>query len=685
MKIRKYPRGFVLFSSSYSEKDFNLPEDYRVKKLNSHWSIGWDTYTDLSIVAFGERQLVFIGKACDIEDIALSVNEIAVVLLACYSLSPDIKANQNFLNYMDGITGRYCFFIIDNGRLYAFNDLAGYKSVYYHTKFKILASHYNIIHSYTKDEPLDIDFFQLDPEYRSRNLTPPWVLPGDATPHKNINLLIPNHYYDSLNGWLTRYYPHKELKRTDVQAASAWLAEKLKGVFQHFATRYKLLHSLTFGFDSRLSLAVSREVKDRIKYFTFFSSSRDVTNPTWRDMENNYLFAKDLAADMKLDYMTFNLEDSRPLYTKGVREDFRQNHYLCSNPLFTISLDQHGLGDYVHLKSINEIIRESYFFINGTNEFEILRRFTHWAGYQDNTPSYEHARRIFHIWMNRIGFFKLMKEYPDYLYGDLYFLEYRMAQWMAAVNIENDSAIDTIMPVNCRKFLDMALAIPKELKDRNVLARNIIEYCWPELLEKYMYPNKFRPLNKSLDFYIHRQPGKVQVYDSLFNHNNFKIISGNQSRPNQIAVQPYYEVLNEGVLLSFNSANIEMGDFCKLIFNFPTIQGHYYYLSFILETNHYHFPENDGFMVQVFINSVLVYEISTIQFARPNMLTYSYKCGDESSCLLEIILISKRNTTGNAYNSLIKIEKIFFHEEYCYKHDTPKLTATEYIVSIPES
>lgn len=102
-------------------------------------------------------------------------------------------------------------------------------------------------------------------EFRSES---EYKWPGTGTPYNEIRHLLPNHYLDLNTGSCHRHWPNRQLEQMDLNEAVPQLSTLFKGLLEAAATRFDLALAVTAGIDSRLVLAASKDVRDKITYFT---------------------------------------------------------------------------------------------------------------------------------------------------------------------------------------------------------------------------------------------------------------------------------------------------------------------------------------------------------------------------------------------------------------------------------
>lgn len=103
-----------------------------------------------------------------------------------------------------------------------------------------------------------------------------YSLPGNLTTFEGIRQLIPNHFIDSETRKHVRFFPREDsVNETDLEQAVADLAENLRKQVNFLAQHVQLLCSLAAGIDSRVTLTATKDVSEKIKYFTHFGKSSE--------------------------------------------------------------------------------------------------------------------------------------------------------------------------------------------------------------------------------------------------------------------------------------------------------------------------------------------------------------------------------------------------------------------------
>lgn len=677
MRIRPFSPGWIIFSNEYSKADFGLPEYYKDRRINSAYSIAHSENLKLLAVNHAEATLVFIGDGIDINDGSLALKHICSELLLRYFAERDITKNMAFLNRLDAICGRYALFIVEDSGLLALNDVSGLRPIYYHTKYNIAASHYGLVNTYARESAHPVNRGEIHSEYLKKRISYPHCLPADITPYKNILMLVPNYYLRMPSHRVVRFFPRADIEMADIYGTADYLAESLKTVMKRVNADYSPLMSLTAGFDSRITLSACKEIKDGMRFFTYFYNLDDRKSYQGIDSHRNIMFVRDMAKRLGLRHHEIDLKRYTP--SAAEIEVFCRNNYVAHGRAIPLGLLENNLVDErtIHVRSnVYEPIRRSYF--NAPSRFDKLQlaqMMAYWGGFNKNTRTYA---AILKLWLDYIDRYDIEKAFQyGYNYGDLFYLEYRMAQWMGGVLIENDVACDTFVPINARKMIIAGLSVAKEFKDRNALAALIIEKNWPELLSDYRYPNNASPINMLADYNAAKYKGYIPLYDDFTRKYNFQITSGNSNKNDKNNIH-FIEVKNESVIFGTSKNIMEKGDFIDINFTFgPQKLNNYYYLSFDIINYYNAYSYGYNIFYEIYLKNVQYYRLQVGKFARPNQIVYIYRATDDDELELKISLKCERTDRPLEHNTIMKIDNILFREEALYRRKKNYFMSTE--------
>jgi len=196
------------------------------------------------------------------------------------ALAKNCKTQELFLKDIQVLSGRYILFYKNETSFIVVGDACSLRQCYFKLSEGdtiLTSSPKMFLDFYDYDlqiNPLKRDLINL-PQYKKNESL--WY--GDKCIDDRLCKLLPNHYLD-LN--------KKELKRLDLYTNILddkdiidYASSILKGTFAALVNRYNLVQALTAGWDSRILLAASKELKDNIRFYVFNMSdnSPDVWVP----------------------------------------------------------------------------------------------------------------------------------------------------------------------------------------------------------------------------------------------------------------------------------------------------------------------------------------------------------------------------------------------------------------------
>lgn len=432
------------------------------------------THIDLPCHAkmIGDNLVVLVGIAYDPYNPDFDEEEILDDLVSSTeNLTSLIKAT-------DRLSGRWVMIYQNEEGTYLFNDPFGFRSIFYYTDGKKhwCASQPELIKSqceFKYSEDLGLLEYIQSPEF-SKKESPMY---GSKTIYKDCYHLLPNHYLDFKQMRPVRFYPGNYLAQKPEEFVIEESTVLLRGIFSAITQRRPVALALTSGWDSRLLLAASKEVRGKINYFVDRKGILSEEHPdVW--------VSKALA-----DHLDLNFEiRSSELEVPGWFTSLLSNNMTGARVLPKTRM--------IYSKYLNS---DCLVYLNG-NGGEIFRN------YYDKSCRYDpealDLETIFRLmgFENQHGFiadeisaylsqFKFPNQSRlnilDYLYW-----EQRIGNWGAQFPAEQDIAVEEISPLNCRLLINNLLSVPREQRsapDYSVI-RCIIQQLWPEVLDLPINP-----------------------------------------------------------------------------------------------------------------------------------------------------------------------------------------------------
>ncbi len=230
-----------------------------------------------------------------------TVSEGAVTLSALgYVLDPDspgssnaqvlgrlasaVAAGGDLLRLLRPLGGRYVLLVEDGGRLWLVGDPAGSLQLFYATGRGPGSAEAELWCAAQPDLLADLLGLEEDPEavdfirWMSSRLSEHFF-PADSSPYSEVRRLLPNHYLDLVGREVRRYWPSEPLPERTPQDIARPVADRLRGLLAAGAARFDLSIGISAGLDSRLLLAASRDVLDRVVFYTGQSPDRGPRHP----------------------------------------------------------------------------------------------------------------------------------------------------------------------------------------------------------------------------------------------------------------------------------------------------------------------------------------------------------------------------------------------------------------------
>jgi hypothetical protein len=432
------------------------------------------THPELSVThaASADRSLTLIGFMLDPDLPDATDTDIVARLLEKHAkLDSLISATAR-------LGGRWVLIATSGINKYLFHDPFGLRQAFYTdpeltdtllvmSQPKIGADSLNLSIDSTAQEFIDSYEFRSAPEYH-------W--PGASTPYKEIKHLLPNHYLDLGTGLSHRYWPNHRLEPIDLNNAVKQLSVLFKGLIEAAATRFDLALAVTAGIDSRLGLAASKDVREKITYFTV----RQYMAP---DDHADIVVSGKLLDRLGLKHTIIKA----PLTTTPeFSRVFKNNVFLAHDHYGSDAeaiLSCFGRKKVVVTGSGAEVGR-SYHDSPNENNGEITAEY---LSRLEEMGSNQYAIQHFQQWMNDLG------DLHDVNLLDLFEWELGSGNWLAMTQLEFDIAWkDILTPYNCRAIMTLMLSVDVKYRKgpENTLFLETIRNLWPEVLCEPVNPHK---------------------------------------------------------------------------------------------------------------------------------------------------------------------------------------------------
>ena len=392
------------------------------------------------------------------------------------------NTGQEFWRIVNELTGIFVIGKIENNKLIMVNDAAGIQCVFYgFFKGNVhVASHTHMLE--------DVCGVKRD-GYVTRLVKYKYYplfgkhLPGDITPYKEFKRLIPNHYVEiSDKIKIKRFWPtdqYKEYAADEGEKAIKKIADLLQKNLQLITEKWeKPAISLTGGCDSKTTLACTNGLYDKFKYFSYISQDTekidaDAAHEICEKLNLPHKIYIIPSSDKEID----DIEEVRKTLQINCGDIGKSNENDVRKRAFFSKIDDFD----VEVKSwVSECGRAYY------NKRFLKRRFP-----VKPTPSY--LRTMYKVFISNRKLIKetdeIFKRYEeDYLFTEdkgypwqeIFFWEFRMANWNALVITgEHKYSFDIAIPYNNRILLDMLLRFPLNERIKDTAYQKIRSYMNP--------------------------------------------------------------------------------------------------------------------------------------------------------------------------------------------------------------
>lgn len=422
---------------------------------------------EVSCIKRGETEIYLLGFILDPYHPQLTNQAILEEIML------NSKNFDQVVSITEKYSGRWVLIWKDSLGVKIMNDACGARQVFFYTGEKgVWCGSQPAILAYEleleKEEQPELVQFINSEAYKKTNYD--WY--GDITIFKNLWHLLPNHYLDLNSLETKRFWPRKELTPLDtlnaVKEASRILEGTLKGTVHRFRN---VMLSVTAGYDSRVMLAASKAVKEKIMYFYCM----DEDNKRSAD----YKISSQLLTCLGLKQEVVSHIPVDPEFFKI----YNQSVTLASNQSFKkfLYVFHKNYSNYIHVSGVCGEIARNFWFRNydkGVSAQELIS-VSKYKGLQ-------YMEKAISKWFDEAESVKNLVN----LY-DLNFWENICGNWGAKSLAEQDIAIEEIWPYNNRKLLGLLLSVKEEYRRPPFykLQREIIKGLWKETLCKPINPS----------------------------------------------------------------------------------------------------------------------------------------------------------------------------------------------------
>src|SRR5699024_9718980 len=417
--------------------------------------------------------------------------------------------------------------------------------------------------------------------------------------------------------------------------------------------------SLTGGNDSRISLAMLKDHKDKIRMFTYAAvdNSEEVQNRTQASYDIDRVILEKMKANLDLNHEFYYFKNNKYHLSedasKSVSKNVFRSHGKFLVPYYMQSFPK---DKSLHIRANLLEIGRSYLIspttentIQNINDSYVLYVL---GKYKGNTEDIDDLKD----YANDINEQYYSFEPFDYQLLDLAFWESRMGRWHAEIVNETDIAFQSYIPYNMRALIDISLSFPYETRKSIKFFRDLINRNYPVL--NFFGYNRFDNLYEQMqeDGNTMRNP-YTRFKDNIFNRYNLYDSDNNIIK----------EIINYNNTIYIDRHSLRKGNYSQLDLRFNKNQGHVH-----LALNNSYSSKNRGSLsYSIYVNDTLYLEEDMSVWRHNNDITiFNLKCGDKISIKVSI----SKNLKGVYWESDSKLI-LKTYEEYQYKQKKNKKIA----------
>ena len=469
---------------------------------------GWKKYTvteryylsahpDLTVlqVSHENKSITLLGYFIDPYQYELSQEDILESILQRANSIADI------INSFEIMSGRFVVIVALQGHIYVFNDACGLKQVVYCSDKENRTWCATQAVSLAEKLGFPLDKEVLD--YRNSSVMQAskaeFWMPNTRTPYREILHLLPNHYLDFAAGKSFRFWPTRQcISPIFVEEGVRIAATILKNTIQAASNRFDLKMSISAGIDSRKTLAATKEVRDKITYFTH------APKIDMKDTEVQAMMLPDLPRmDVKVPGKLLPKLGitHHVLEQKAMDDDFRT--YYESSATWARETKGHNAYNIFHYLGPETNILNSNVSETTQCNYWLPRSKINGEGLAIATGLYHPmAIKEFDNWIK--GAREACEASGLNILG-LFHWEMRGGRWAAAAFSEYDIAHDSFTPYNNRYLNKVLLGINERYRRNRMwyVGLKIIKSLWPEVLSEPVNPPE--TMSKRIREFLRRQ------------------------------------------------------------------------------------------------------------------------------------------------------------------------------------
>ena len=475
-----------MFRNQYLIVTDKIKSDFQA--ISSTYFNGLHVYaqspTNTSVAKHLETEIFLIGYIIDPENPEDGNAEIINhIVQKCLT-------QELFFQKIQTLSGRYVLIYKNQESFVVTGDACNLRQIYYN-----FSNNYTVL---TSSVQMFLDYYEYEAEisqlkkdfintaiYKQQNSA--WY--GNKSIDDRLYKLLPNHYLDLNNKQVKRiplYSPEQLSSEDDI---IDFVSMMLKGTFASLVKRYRLRQALTAGLDSRVLLAASKELTEKIQFYVFHHNDNPPYPPdVW--------VSQALAQKFKLNYASIKPDELRDEFLNEYKKEHVVPRMLTKTTHIQYFEDLYGNDPNV-INVNGNVLETARCYYGYTNKEISLDMLFFYTGHQVSNNTF--VRQELAEWLKDAR--KYSKEYGIPVL-DLLYWEQRMGNWGALQPFEKDMAIEEVSPFNNRTIITSLLKIKasRRASPDYLFFRKLLQHLWSETLSEPINPynNKLKGFIKTL-------------------------------------------------------------------------------------------------------------------------------------------------------------------------------------------
>ena len=452
-------------------------------------------HPDLTVttVKNGETELALLGFMFDSDHYKANNNDILNdIITDNNSFEEVVKATNRY-------AGRWILIYTKQNENKLFHDPAGLRQIFY-TNYKsdiwCSAQPHILAELLDKQENQNEDLIEFYSSKQYQAYERNWI--GNETIYNDIYHLYPNHYLDLNGGEYTRYWPNQAFVESSLKDVANTSNKILTRLLKAANFRHNLAQAVTSGWDTRLLLAASKNIKKDVYYYVQQLSNLG-------DNHADIRVPKKLMSQLGLEFHVLDCNDYSSEFDDLHKNNLstfqseikKKQHYnfFCE---FQGKLNISGNG--------NPLIKIALPRIDEINPYTLARL----VGFHNQKYAVDNIRK----WLNQA--LPYADKHNIHIVT-LFYWEIRFGNWAPMYNAELDLSIEEFAPFNCRQLINLILGLDDKYRipSNMLLYQEMIKSLWPEVLSKPVNPGRNTIYKKTKIFvinFVFNLLKKIRIY-----------------------------------------------------------------------------------------------------------------------------------------------------------------------------